>query len=55
MRAAAICSMVLRPIDEYSKKVAEIALSQCRCATGADLVTNKPKDGARLEEHAKAA
>jgi hypothetical protein len=30
-------------IDEYRKKVSEIALLQCRCDTGADLETDRPK------------
>lgn len=29
--------------DEYNKKVREIALLQCRCETGADLETDRPK------------
>jgi hypothetical protein len=34
---------VLTLQDEYNKKVREIALLQCRCETGADLETDRPK------------
>jgi hypothetical protein len=39
--------------DEYRKKVREIALLQCRCETGADLETDRPK--AAEGEEPKAA
>jgi hypothetical protein len=42
-------------ITDYEKKVREIAVAQCRCAAGADLVAEKPKDEHVPEEHAKAA
>jgi hypothetical protein len=47
--------MVTTPIDEYQKKVREIAVAQCRCSTGADLVVEKAKDDHAPLEHAKAA
>lgn len=30
-------------IDLYERKVREIALLQCRCDTGADLITDRPR------------
>ena len=41
-------------VDDYKKKVAEIAIGQCRCDTGADLKVQLPKDR-RTQEHPKAA
>ena len=42
-------------IDDYKKRVAEIAIGQCRCDTGADLKVQLPKDPYRTQEHPKAA
>ena len=48
--------MAMTMTDEYQKKVREIALLQCRCATGADIQTDTPKhDHAEAAEHLKAA
>lgn len=47
--------MIQTPVDEYEKKVREIAVSQCRCATGADIKTDMPKDAHALQEHPQAA
>jgi hypothetical protein len=48
--------MAMTMTDEYEKKVREIALMQCRCATGADIPTDTPKhEHAEATEHPKAA
>ena len=46
--------MAMNMIDEYEKKVREIAVSQCRCGTGADLVVMKAKDEHTTVEHPQA-
>lgn len=55
MPTAAQRGMAMTLTDEYEKKVREIALLQNRCACGADLVADKPKDADRLTEHPTAA
>ncbi len=42
-------------VDDYEKRVREIAVSQCRCETGADLRTDVPKDDRAPLEHRAAA
>jgi len=52
---APTCAMFTATITDYQKKVREIAVAQCRCETGADLVVEKAKDDHAPEEHPKAA
>ena len=40
---------------DYEKKVREIAVAQCRCGTGADLVVEKAKGDQPHVEHPQAA
>ena len=56
MPTAALAIVAMTITDEYEKKVREIALLQCRCATGADIPTEKPKhETAEHPEHPRAA
>ena len=55
MTTAVPSGMAMNIVDEYEKKVREIAVAQCRCETGADLVVKKAKDEHQLMEHAQAA
>ena len=56
MPTAAMAIVAMTITDEYEKKVREIALLQCRCATGADIPTEKPKhETAEHPEHPRAA
>ena len=55
MPSAATCLVVKTIIEDYQKKVSEVALAQCRCATGADLKTFVVKPEPSTLEHPKAA
>jgi hypothetical protein len=55
MSTATTVDVTATMVDEYKKKVAEIAISQCRCGTGADLKVKLPKDTDLPREQPKAA
>lgn len=40
---------------EYERKVREIAVKQCRCGTGADLETDRPRLESLEQERPRAA